>query len=136
MNNEFFSKRLQQALNFNRMKPIELANKTGIGKSSISYYLSGNYKASQKHLEKIAKALGVNEAWLLGYSDETTLKPIKNIKQPKKKPIKEFNLKVKEIYDIMVDREVNEKIKYTAIHSLIDYVIYDKKNDTIDIYYK
>jgi transcriptional regulator with XRE-family HTH domain len=76
MNNEFFSKRLQQALNFNRMKPIELANKTGIGKSSISYYLSGNYKASQKHLEKIAKALGVNEAWLLGYSDETTLKPI------------------------------------------------------------
>ena len=63
-------------------------------------------------------------------------KQLKNIKQPKKKPIKEFNLKAKEIYDIMVDREVNEKIKYAAIHSLIDYVIYDKKNDTIDIYYK
>ena len=76
MNNEIFSKRLQQALNFNNMKPVELANKTGIGKSSISYYLSGNYKASQKHLERIAKALGVNEAWLLGYSNETTLQPI------------------------------------------------------------
>lgn len=76
MNNEIFSKRLQQALNFNNMKPVELADKTHIGKSSISCYLSGNYKASQKHLERIAKALGVNEAWLLGYSNETTLQPI------------------------------------------------------------
>lgn len=76
MNNEIFSKRLQQALNFNNIKPVELSYKTGIGKSSISCYLSGNYKASQKHLEKMAKVLGVNEAWLLGYSNETTLKPI------------------------------------------------------------
>lgn len=70
-----FSKRLQQALNFSNIKPIELANKTGINKSSISYYLSGNYKPSQKHLELIAKTLDVTEAWLLGYSDETNLKP-------------------------------------------------------------
>ena len=76
MNTEIFSKRLQQAMNFNNIKPVELAKKTKIGKSSISCYLSGNYKASQKHLEKIAKALDVNEAWLLGYSDETKLIPI------------------------------------------------------------
>lgn len=74
--NNIFSQRLQQALNFSKIKPIELANKTGINKSSISYYLSGNYKPSQKHLELIAKTLDVTEAWLLGYSDETTLKPI------------------------------------------------------------
>lgn len=73
MNNQIFSKRLQQALNFNNMKPVELANKTKINKSSISYYLSGNYKASQKHLEKIANVLCVSEAWLLGYSNEIEL---------------------------------------------------------------
>lgn len=63
-------------------------------------------------------------------------KQLQKLKPPKKKPIKEFNLKAKEIYDIMVDKKVNEKIKYTAIHNLIDYIIYDKKNDSIDIYYK
>ena len=76
MNNEIFSKRLQQAINLNQITPIELSKKTKIGKSSISCYLSGRYKASQKHLELLAKALGVNEAWLLGYSNETTLQPI------------------------------------------------------------
>ena len=71
--NENFSKRLQQAINFNQIKPIELSKKTGIGKSSISCYLSGYYKPSQKHLEKLSKVLGVTEAWLLGFTDETTL---------------------------------------------------------------
>lgn len=71
---EIFSKRLQQAINFNKIKPIELAEKTGIGKSSISCYLSGYYKASSKHLSLLAKELGVTEAWLLGLSNETTLK--------------------------------------------------------------
>lgn len=64
-------------------------------------------------------------------------KQLKELKKPiEKKPVKELNLKAKEIYDIIINREVNENIKYTAIHSLIDYVVYDKKNDTIDIYYK
>ena len=74
--NNIFSKRLQQALNFSNIKPIELANKTGINKSSISCYLSGYYKPSQTHLVQIAKVLDVTEAWLLGYSDETKLKPV------------------------------------------------------------
>lgn len=73
MYNDIFSKRLQQAINLNQIKPIELAFKTGINKSSISCYLSGYYKPSQKHLEKLAKCLNVTEAWLLGFTDETTL---------------------------------------------------------------
>lgn len=72
--NEIFSKRLQQAINFNQIKPIELAEKTGIGKSSISCYLSGYYKPSSKHLSLLANVLGVTEAWLLGFTDKTTLK--------------------------------------------------------------
>ena len=56
--------------------------------------------------------------------------------KPIKTPRQDFELKAKEIYDIMVDKKVNEKIKYTAIHSIIDYVVYDKKNNTIEIYYK
>lgn len=73
MYNEIFSKRLIQAINLNQIKPIDLANKTGINKSSISCYLSGYYKPSAKHLTLLSKELGVSEAWLLGLTDKTNL---------------------------------------------------------------
>lgn len=62
-----FSNRLDLALKRNNMRPIDLANKTHIDKSSISRYLSGDWKASQKRLTLIAMALNTNEAWLMGY---------------------------------------------------------------------
>lgn len=74
MYNKIFSQRLQLALNYNKIKPIELAKMTGIDKSQISCYLSGNYKPSQTNIVLLAQALNVTEAWLLGFSDQTTLK--------------------------------------------------------------
>ena len=67
-----FANRLDLALKRNNMRPIDLANKTHIDKSSISRYLSGDWKASQKRLTLIAMTLNTNEAWLMGYdvSDE------------------------------------------------------------------
>ncbi len=62
-----FANRLDLALKRNNMRPIDLANKTHIDKSSISRYLSGDWKASQKRLTLIAIALNTNEAWLMGY---------------------------------------------------------------------
>ena len=49
------------------MKQAELVELTGIGKSSISTYISGQYEPKQRNIYKIAKALNVNEAWLMGY---------------------------------------------------------------------
>lgn len=48
------------------MKQSELVALTGIGKSSISTYISGEYEPKQKNLYRIAKALDVSEAWLMG----------------------------------------------------------------------
>lgn len=62
-----FASRLQKALDKRNLKPIELANKTGLDKSLISNYLSGKYKAKQDKLTIIAKVLDVNEVWLMGY---------------------------------------------------------------------
>lgn len=62
-----FANRLRKALDYNNMKPSELANKTGINKSLISNYLSGTFKAKQDKLTIIAETLGVSEAWLMGY---------------------------------------------------------------------
>ena len=60
------SERIAQALEIRNMKQSELVEKTGIGKSSISTYISGSYEPKQRNIYKIAKALDVNEAWLMG----------------------------------------------------------------------
>lgn len=73
MMTDTFANRLQKAINLNKIKPVKLAEKTGIDKSQISNYLSGNYKASPKNLELLAKELGVSEAWLLGYDNNINL---------------------------------------------------------------
>lgn len=63
---ETTAERLNKAMKIRGMKQIELSGITGIGKSSISTYLSGDYVPKQKNLHKIAQALGVSEAWLMG----------------------------------------------------------------------
>lgn len=58
--------RIKKAMEIRNIKQSELAFRTGIGKSSISTYLSGEYEPKQKNIYKIAKALDVNEGWLMG----------------------------------------------------------------------
>lgn len=67
MPQDTFSSRLKKALDYNKMRPADLAKKTNISKTQICNYLKGTYKAKQDKLHAIAKTLNVNEAWLMGY---------------------------------------------------------------------
>lgn len=49
------------------IKAVDLVQATGLGKSAISQYISGKYEPKQVAIHKIAKALNVSEAWLMGY---------------------------------------------------------------------
>lgn len=59
--------RLKRALDLRNMKQIELVEKTQIGKSAISQYIAGKVVPKQDKLYLLAKALNVNEAWLMGH---------------------------------------------------------------------
>jgi transcriptional regulator with XRE-family HTH domain len=59
--------RIKEALDLRGMKQADLVEKTGIGKSSISTYISGSYEPKQRNIYKIAKALDVSEPWLMGF---------------------------------------------------------------------
>lgn len=61
-----FSNRLNMAMRIRNMKATELSSKTGIAKSSLSEYINGKYEAKQDGVYLLAKALNVNEAWLMG----------------------------------------------------------------------
>ena len=59
--------RLKEALTDANMKQIDLCRLADIPRGSLSLYLSGAYEPKQDRVHRMAKALGVNEAWLLGY---------------------------------------------------------------------
>ena len=75
------AQRIKEAMEKRNIKQIELSEKTGIGKSSISTYLSGAYVPKQRNLYKIAKALEVSEAWLMGLDVPMNSNKWDNIRQ-------------------------------------------------------
>jgi SOS-response transcriptional repressors (RecA-mediated autopeptidases) len=68
-----FAERLNQALEMKNISPAELSRATGIGEGAISQYRKGAYKATQRNLDKIAKALAVSIPWLMGAAANTEL---------------------------------------------------------------
>lgn len=61
------SERIKEAMELRNMKQVELSEQTGIKKSALSQYISGKILPRQNNVYKLAKALNVNEAWLMGY---------------------------------------------------------------------
>lgn len=61
-----FSERLKFALKERGISAAELSKRTKIGKSSISEWINGKYEAKQDKVYILAKALNVDEGWLMG----------------------------------------------------------------------
>ena len=59
--------RLREAMNMKNKKQVDLERETGINRSAISRYLSGEYEPKNRPIYELAKALDVSEQWLMGY---------------------------------------------------------------------
>lgn len=59
--------RLREAMDIRNKKQVDLERETGINRSAISRYLSGEYEPKNKPIYELAKALEVSEQWLMGY---------------------------------------------------------------------
>ena len=64
---ESIAVRLRKAMDASGKKQADLVRETGLDRGSVSSYLSGKYEPKQKAIYKLAQALDVSEAWLLGY---------------------------------------------------------------------
>lgn len=64
-----FATNLKKAMEERNMSQAELSALTGIGKSSISQYLSGKNEPNEKRTEKIAEALECSIAFLNGITN-------------------------------------------------------------------
>lgn len=65
--NEIGRKRLVEAMRLRDISSADLCRKTGLPTSSVSRYVTGHSVPKQNPLGKIAEALNVNPAWLMGY---------------------------------------------------------------------
>lgn len=61
------AERIKEGLRMSGMKQADLVEKTQIPKSTMSQYVNGKFKPKQDALTLIAKALNVDEGWLLGF---------------------------------------------------------------------
>ena len=61
------SQRLKIAMDMAHMSQSDLAEKTGLNKSTISRYCSDRHEPKADAINKLATALDVSEMWLWGY---------------------------------------------------------------------
>ena len=64
-----FVERMQAVMREKNLRQADICKDTGIGKSSMSLYLSGRYEPKRKNLRLIARSLGVDPDWLSGQDE-------------------------------------------------------------------
>ena len=67
MDNNERQNRILEALKLRNMKAVELSEKTGVSRSSLSHYTAQRWQPKQKALALMARTLEVSEMWLAGY---------------------------------------------------------------------
>lgn len=64
--NNTIADRIKKGMAVRGLRQTDIIEKTGINKGALSSYISGRYEPKQNNIYLIAKALNVNEAWLMG----------------------------------------------------------------------
>lgn len=107
MNNLYIIKeRLLEAMRVRGMNATELASKSGLAKSSVSRYLSGENVPRSIAIGKMAKALNVSPAWILGYNLTMEGEEINNLEVEKLTP--ENQTRLFAYYQALLDSQGDE----------------------------
>ena len=107
---ETFANRLLEAIALRKVSKAELSRAAGISKSSITRYTKGDWEGKQDAVYALAKALNVDEAWLMGY----------DVPMERQKPW--LNLKPGESYQLSINDDIDDSIPF-----------YEKKNWEIKV---
>ncbi|HFQ1740669.1 TPA: XRE family transcriptional regulator [Staphylococcus aureus] len=124
-----FKDRLKQIMSEWKISQSELSRRTGIGRNSISDYLNGKYEAKQDKVFELAKALNVNEAWLMGFDISKNRKIENN--------------DITSIYSKLTPPRQSNVLKYATNQleeqnndsdNLVDFNSYIQEKSEVDIY--
>jgi len=112
LNDEMFSRHMRQYDLLELIKPISEEYGTKISKSDLSTYCSGVSAPRAEKLFVLAKALGVSEAWLMGYN--TDKNPTGAAAKPSVEDEEQIQKEQKllEAYRKLTDREQQLALRY------------------------
>lgn len=64
-----FRNRLKLSLDETGLSQSEVSRRIGVGRSTISGWLKGQYEPNSENIYKLARVFNVSEAWMLGFVD-------------------------------------------------------------------
>lgn len=96
MNKVDIKERIKQGLEIREITQTQLATKANIDKGQLSSYISGKYKPRQNNIDALAKALNVNEAWLMGF--DVPMERVSGKTESKQEPF--YSSQCKEIIEV------------------------------------
>lgn len=113
--------RLKEGMSLRGLRQADIVEKTGINKGALSSYISGRYQPKQNNIFLLAKALDVNEDWLMGADvpmERATMADIdeyknKMIEFSKRWNIQYFEKKMLESFSRLSDSNKEKAISYT-----------------------
>jgi len=114
--------RIEEALNIRGLKQIELAEKSGLPRTSINHWIKQRYQPKQAPLLKMARVLDVSEMWLAGYDV-----PMERPKEQKK--IDEFAQMInvirkdEKLTNLIINLSKLNKEQLTTIESMVNELV-------------
>ena len=111
--------RIAEALNIRNMKPVELCEKSGVAKSSLSRWMKQYWQPKQKPLMAMARALEVSEMWLAGY-DVPMERPIEQVKMDELAQFIQFIRKNEDIKRLCMNIAKLDKEQIIIIENLVN----------------
>jgi transcriptional regulator with XRE-family HTH domain len=113
-----FSERLKLAMDIMGMKQVDLVEKTGINKGALSCYLSGKYAPKQDNTHLLAKALNVDEGWLMG-KDVPMIRKARNEQSETESVSRVLPEKIKELEDLLLSAKEEEVDRVFEIAKIV-----------------
>jgi transcriptional regulator with XRE-family HTH domain len=117
-----FRNRFVKAMEIRNMRQVDVAERSGLDKAQISQYKNGKYEPMQDALYKLATALNVNVAWLMGHDVpmEVDRKQLEQKEMVCNLIEKCYGSKAYELVELFI--QLNDKGKTKALEDLSDLV--------------
>ncbi|MDY7026346.1 MAG: XRE family transcriptional regulator [Pseudomonadota bacterium] len=107
---------INQRMSDLNLRPVDVVNASGVSKSSLSQWMSGENTPSAKKLPQLAKGLYLEPEHLLSYSEF--------LKVPK---VKNWKLKIKTIDDSVIDSTTDQSVNSEYKESMVELNMYTAK---------
>ena len=122
---ESIKNRIKEGMRMRKISAAKLAKMSGVSEASISNYLNDKVKPKTNNIQKLASALEVNEAWLMGYDVDPDADYDGVFKSDEVQTIKqEFSENYGRLYKNIIRKILDDGLNNDDLKNIDDYVTF------------